>query len=275
MKQKMKLSLFIPLIALVLLASCVKNEVTSLTLSNATKSFNIGQTDSLIATVTGSGDISKFPVTWSTSNASVVSVTNGKIIAKSKGNATITAKSGEKEATCVVAVSNEIYPVTTLGEIHYLGDAFKAKVSNAFFVILYSKSDTLVLQINTSLSVSNSLPVGKYQVLTVISRVEDIAPFTIMPGNKLNGKNYNSWYYGSIQQSIVEGNINVSTSNGIYTLEYDFFDFYRNKIYGTYQGTLRYFDETTATTPPSATKSVFKTRTTESAFNLFDSKMRE
>lgn len=267
----MKMSLLVTMIALVFLASCTKNEVTELKLNSVTKSFTLGQTDSLIATVTTTGDISKFPVTWSTSNNSVVSVTNGKIVGKSQGTATITATSGEKEASCVVAVSNEIYPTTSIGELDYLGDAFKANVSHAFFVVLYSKSDTLILQTNSSLSVTDSLPVGKYQVLTIIQKVQDIIPFTLMSGIIIDGKKNNSWYLGVKQHPIVKGSMVVTSSSGKYTIVYNFIDDYGNTINGAFQGLLKYYDAT----HPSAVKSIFKTKASEFTVDMLNLKLSE
>lgn len=47
-------------------------------------------------------------VTWSSSNTAVATVTNvGKVTAVKEGTATITAKAGDKEATCTVTVSKE------------------------------------------------------------------------------------------------------------------------------------------------------------------------
>ena len=51
-------------------------------------------------------------VTWSTSDASVASVSNGVVTAKKVGTATITAKAGDKSATCAVTVAAT--PVTSV-----------------------------------------------------------------------------------------------------------------------------------------------------------------
>ena len=53
-------------------------------------------------------------VTWSSSNGTVASVSNGKVIALKAGKATITVKTedGGKTATCEVTVNAKVYPVT-------------------------------------------------------------------------------------------------------------------------------------------------------------------
>ena len=53
-------------------------------------------------------------VTWSTSDASVATVAGGKVVAVKEGKATITAKAGEKEATCAVTVEKKLIPATSI-----------------------------------------------------------------------------------------------------------------------------------------------------------------
>ena len=43
-------------------------------------------------------------MTWTTSDASVATVSNGVVTAKKVGTATITARAGNKEATCAITV---------------------------------------------------------------------------------------------------------------------------------------------------------------------------
>lgn len=248
-----KTCLFIALITLLLFASCTKNDVTGLTLNRTTDSFVIGQKDSIIAKVTGDGNISKFPVSWTTSNSSVVAVVNGVIVGISKGTATITAKAGSITATCIVTVVNEIYPVINQGILLYYGDTLDTKVSNFFQVGIAGPVDTMYLFVNLPLTIKDNLPAGDYKFLTSIYYASDLVPNSIIPGELYDNKQEFSWYVGSASQSpIVEGDLIVSSINGIYSLEYNFIDYYGNTIFGTYQGSLRYIDKTIKSTSPAA-----------------------
>ncbi len=64
-----------------------------------------GKSVTVQATVTPSNTTDK--VTWSTSNKKIATVKNGKITAKKKGTATITAKAGSKKATVKVTVASK------------------------------------------------------------------------------------------------------------------------------------------------------------------------
>ena len=77
--------------------------VTSITLDKTSASLKAGETVTLTATVNPS-DATDKTVTWSSSDASVATVTNGVVVAIKVGTATITAKAGEKTATCAIAV---------------------------------------------------------------------------------------------------------------------------------------------------------------------------
>ncbi len=68
------------------------------TLDKFSDSLTVGDTLTLTATASGS-------VTWSSSNTSVATVTNGVVKAVGAGKATITAKCGSATAQCVVTVS--------------------------------------------------------------------------------------------------------------------------------------------------------------------------
>lgn len=79
-------------------------KTTSITLSSSTLSIETGKTATLTATVEPASSTQS--VTWKSSNASVATVTSGKVTAVAAGTATITAISGSCSATCKVTVSS-------------------------------------------------------------------------------------------------------------------------------------------------------------------------
>ena len=81
----------------------VATQVTSITLDRTSASLKAGETVTLTATVKPD-DATDKTVTWSTSDATIATVSNGVVTAKKVGSATITAKAGDKTATCAVTV---------------------------------------------------------------------------------------------------------------------------------------------------------------------------
>ncbi len=86
-------------------AVTVKIPVTGVTLSKTSAELKIGGTVTLTATVAPSNATNK-SVTWSSSNTSVATVSNGTVTGKTAGTATITVKTSDssKTATCTVTV---------------------------------------------------------------------------------------------------------------------------------------------------------------------------
>ena len=78
-------------------------EAESITLNRTTASLKVGQSVTLTATVNPS-DATDKTVTWTSSNPSVATVENGIVKAIKVGSATITAKAGDKTATCIIHV---------------------------------------------------------------------------------------------------------------------------------------------------------------------------
>ncbi|MCQ2174253.1 MAG: Ig-like domain-containing protein, partial [Bacteroidales bacterium] len=81
----------------------VATPVTSVSLDRTSASLKAGETVTLTATVKPD-DATDKTVTWTTSDATVATVSNGVVTAKKVGTATITAKAGEKTATCTITV---------------------------------------------------------------------------------------------------------------------------------------------------------------------------
>lgn len=87
--------------------------VTSISLNKTTLSLTAGENTTLTATVSPSNATDK-TVTWSSNNTKVATVSGGKVTAVAAGTATITAKAGNKTATCSVTVSNATVAVTSI-----------------------------------------------------------------------------------------------------------------------------------------------------------------
>lgn len=88
--------------------------VTEITLNKTELALNEGGSETLVATVKPNNATDK-TVTWSSSNTAIATVDeNGKVTAVKEGTATITAKAGEKSATCTVTVSKNIIAVTSI-----------------------------------------------------------------------------------------------------------------------------------------------------------------
>ncbi len=88
--------------------------VTSVTLSKTELILTEGDSETLAATVKPD-DATDRTVTWSTSDATVATVdNNGRVTAVKAGSATITAKAGEKSATCAVSVSRKVIEVASI-----------------------------------------------------------------------------------------------------------------------------------------------------------------
>ena len=84
----------------------------TVTLNKKTATVYKGKTTTLKATVTGA-DASKVTFTSSNPKVATVNKTTGKVTAKAKGSAVITAKCGDVKATCKVTVKN---PTLTLNK---------------------------------------------------------------------------------------------------------------------------------------------------------------
>ena len=87
--------------------------VTGVSLNQSSLTLDQGSTANLTATVTPSNATNK-SVSWSTSNQSVATVSNGTVTAVGEGTATITASAGSKSVTCAVTVTKKVVDVTSV-----------------------------------------------------------------------------------------------------------------------------------------------------------------
>jgi hypothetical protein len=88
--------------------------VTSISLDKATLELQVGKTSQLTATVAPDNATDK-TITWSSDQEAIATVdANGLVTAKADGTATITAKAGDKSATCKVTVTPGLSTPLTL-----------------------------------------------------------------------------------------------------------------------------------------------------------------
>ena len=87
--------------------------VISISLNKTELALNVDQSDTLTVTFNPT-DADDQLITWSTSNSSIATVSNGTVTAKAAGSATITATShdGNKTATCAVTVTEAPQQIT-------------------------------------------------------------------------------------------------------------------------------------------------------------------
>ncbi|MEG2429204.1 MAG: Ig-like domain-containing protein, partial [Oscillospiraceae bacterium] len=84
-------------------------KVTSVTLNQNALSLTEGDTAKLTATVNPTNATNK-NVSWTSSNSSVATVSNGNITALKEGTVTITATAGTKSASCTITVAKKAEP---------------------------------------------------------------------------------------------------------------------------------------------------------------------
>ncbi|MBO4469313.1 MAG: Ig-like domain-containing protein, partial [Bacteroidales bacterium] len=115
--------------------------VESVTLEPTELFLEPGQKALLTATVLPEYATDK-TVTWSSSKTSVVTVSGGELKAVGKGSAVITAKAGDKSATCNVRVDDYVFSVSPLNFVMIAGPCtFDISVTATFDWNVDSKPD--------------------------------------------------------------------------------------------------------------------------------------
>lgn len=200
---------------------------TSVSLNYSSVTISKGSTKSLSATVSPSNATNK-SVTWSSSNTSIASVSNGKITANGLGTATITAKaSNGKTAVCRVTVTgvtingtyyaNSYYTSPCVGDIHYLS-ATSYPSSSKF---TWSSSNPNVVSITSS----GKMTAKAAGTATITARTPDGKSASVMI--TVRGVNY--WKNGNFDSGYTAKGyttvkLNTNKGNGyIYIYTYDGF----------------------------------------------------
>lgn len=259
--MKLTTKLFTPLIVLsmsLFFFSCNNNKVDKVTISASEKTLLLGETDTLTATPEYSGDIVP-SVQWSSSNTSIVTVSSAGVIGGiSKGTATVTAKAGDKTATCTVTVTNTIATSFNEGYLFYFGDYYATGKSNNYQVYLIngSTADTAVIEFNTDTVAKTYLPVGTYSMVSSPDYTfTEFAPFTLVAADYTY--NFGSWYATkTIFTGLEDGYATISTTDNYntYSIVYELSDSFGNIISGEYDGYLYYFDLSTLYSAPGYVK---------------------
>ena len=149
----------------------------------------------------------------------------------------------------------QVTPNLTKGELIYFGDAYNTSKSNNFIAYLASDKvnfkestrnggELIALELNTSLSTTDSIPSGTYNMMPEL-KTSYIVPYSLIPAYSPNDStNWGCWYYGTSTIKIKTGNIQVSKVGNKYSINYELYDRFGSKVSGVYSDTLSYIDAT-------------------------------
>ena len=165
--------------------------VTGVSLSSNTLTLNVGDTNTLIATVLPTNATNK-NVTWSTNNSSVASVNNGTVTAHAKGQATITVTTadGGYSASCSVTV-NEVSTTVSVQGVTLSTNTLSMKVggtttltanirpTNATNQNVTWSSNSAVVSVNNGLVTANSVGQATIRVTTEDGNYSDTCIVTV------------------------------------------------------------------------------------------------
>lgn len=198
-------------------------DVTSITLNKNSTTFEIGQSDSLIATIAPE-DASIKLVSWSSSDSAIAEVNDGgEITAKSAGTATITCSALDGSgvtATCTVTVNAPVVltSISLSGQYateFYLGDTF----STEGMTVMANYSDGSEIDITDDIEISGyDTNTSGIQTVT-ISYGGISTTYTIEVKEK--GLDDNQLMFNPSQYGLVNGDDLTSYAESIATLTFN------------------------------------------------------
>lgn len=143
--------------------------VTSVELNKTSTSITVGGTETLTATVKPDNATDK-SVTWTSSDSTVATVEKGVVTAVKAGEATITAKAGDKTATCAVTVTAaaKIIDLSTVTADTVVADGYTITGTLAVAVQVSIADGATVTLSGVSINEDGALTTGDFAGLTCL-----------------------------------------------------------------------------------------------------------
>ena len=163
--------------------------VTGITLNQASATIGTGETLTLTYTITPENATNK-TVTWTSSDETVATVENGVIKAIKAGEATITAKAGDKTATCAVTVNALTLDLSTVTADTVIADNTTVTGTLGANVKISIADGATVTLKNASINADGAWTSGNYACLTCAGD----ATITLEGTNTVKG--FNIYYPG-------------------------------------------------------------------------------
>ena len=153
--------------------------VSYVTLNRSNLTLEVGDSASLYETIYPSNATDK-SVTWSSSNTSVATVSNGTVVARSAGTATITVRtSNYQTATCTVTVSNPVSQTVAVSSVSLNQSSATMEVGDTLSLtatvspnnatdksVTWSSSNTSVATVNGGMVIAQSAGTATITVRT-------------------------------------------------------------------------------------------------------------
>ena len=201
-------------------------DVASITLNRSSLTLDIGETYTFIATVNPSNATNK-KVTWSSSNGSIASVSNGKVTARSAGTVTITAKAGNKTASARVTVLEDEIDVTrvTINKSSFtldIGETYTLRAtvtpSNATNKkVTWSSSNSNIASVSSSGRVT-AKRAGTVTITAKAGNKSDTVKVTVLEEDYCRTNTVRVYSIGYISSSTIDDRYSYNDS---YTVVYD------------------------------------------------------